>query len=57
VTRVAVVGAGLAGLAAADALRSGGAEATTLEACDRLRVRAAGPDTYAGDAEIHRPTS
>src|SRR3954470_23673518 len=33
--RVAVIGAGFAGLAAADALRAGGAEVTVLEARDR----------------------
>ena len=37
--RVAVIGAGFAGLAAADALRSGGAEVTVLEARDRVGGR------------------
>jgi len=39
VTRVAVLGAGFAGLAAADALRAGGAEVTVLEARDRVGGR------------------
>jgi monoamine oxidase len=39
VTRVAVIGAGYAGLAAADALRAGGAEVTVLEARDRVGGR------------------
>ncbi len=38
-TRVAVIGAGYAGLAAADALRAGGAEVTVLEARDRVGGR------------------
>jgi monoamine oxidase len=37
--RVGVIGAGFAGLAAADALRSGGAEVTVLEARDRVGGR------------------
>src|SRR4051794_1828074 len=37
--RVAVIGAGFAGLAAADALRAGGAEVTVLEARDRVGGR------------------
>ena len=37
--RVAVIGAGFAGLAAADALRAGGAEVTVLEARDRIGGR------------------
>ncbi|MGZ5316374.1 MAG: flavin monoamine oxidase family protein [Solirubrobacterales bacterium] len=37
--RVAVVGAGFAGLAAADALRAGGAEVTVFEARDRVGGR------------------
>ena len=37
--RVAVIGAGYAGLAAADALRAGGAEVTVLEARDRVGGR------------------
>jgi monoamine oxidase len=39
VTRVAVIGAGFAGLAAADSLRAGGAEVTVLEARDRVGGR------------------
>jgi monoamine oxidase len=39
VTRVAVIGAGFAGLAAADALRAGGAEVTVFEARDRVGGR------------------
>jgi monoamine oxidase len=39
VKRVAVIGAGFAGLAAADALRAGGAEVTVLEARDRVGGR------------------
>jgi monoamine oxidase len=39
VTHVAVIGAGYAGLAAADALRAGGAEVTVLEARDRVGGR------------------
>jgi monoamine oxidase len=39
VKRVVVIGAGFAGLAAADALRSGGAEVTVLEARDRVGGR------------------
>ena len=38
-TRVAVIGAGFAGLAAADSLRAGGAEVTVLEARDRVGGR------------------
>src|SRR6201999_4165729 len=38
-TRVVVVGAGFAGLAAADALRARGAEGTVLEARDRVGGR------------------
>lgn len=38
-TRVVVIGAGYAGLAAADALRAGGAEVTVLEARDRVGGR------------------
>ncbi len=34
--RVGVIGAGFAGLAAADALRTAGAEVTVLEARDRV---------------------
>ena len=37
--RVGVIGAGFAGLAAADALRAGGAEVTVLEARDRVGGR------------------
>ena len=37
--RVVVIGAGFAGLAAADALRAGGAEVTVLEARDRVGGR------------------
>lgn len=37
--RVVVIGAGFAGLAAADSLRAGGAEATVLEARDRVGGR------------------
>ena len=36
--RVCVIGAGFAGLAAADALRAGGAEVTVLEARDQWGV-------------------
>jgi monoamine oxidase len=39
VKRVVVIGAGFAGLAAADALRAGGAEVTVLEARDRVGGR------------------
>jgi monoamine oxidase len=39
VKRVVVIGAGFAGLAAADALRTGGAEVTVLEARDRVGGR------------------
>jgi monoamine oxidase len=39
VRRVVVIGAGFAGLAAADALRAGGAEVTVLEARDRVGGR------------------
>lgn len=38
-SRVVVIGAGFAGLAAADALRAGGAEVTVLEARDRVGGR------------------
>ena len=37
--RVGVIGAGFAGLAAADGLRAGGAEVTVLEARDRVGGR------------------
>ncbi|MBG0814606.1 NAD(P)/FAD-dependent oxidoreductase [Planomonospora sp. ID82291] len=60
VTRVIVIGAGLAGLAAANALASAGVEVLVLEARDRLggRIRTAeigGSDIDLGAAWIHDP--
>ncbi|GAA3446400.1 flavin monoamine oxidase family protein [Planomonospora venezuelensis] len=60
VTRVIVIGAGFAGLAAANALTSAGVEVLVLEARDRLggRIRTAeigGTDIDLGAAWIHTP--
>ncbi|MBG0826457.1 FAD-dependent oxidoreductase [Planomonospora sp. ID67723] len=60
VTRVIVIGAGLAGLAAANALASAGVEVLVLEARDRLggrirTVETGGADVDLGAAWIHNP--
>ena len=52
VKRIVVIGAGYAGLSAADALRAGGAEVTVLEARDRVGGRVW--SVPFGDAMIER---
>lgn len=57
-TRVAVVGAGMAGLAAVDRLSRAGIETVLVEARDRIggRVWTAGPGVELGASWIHGPT-
>jgi monoamine oxidase len=52
--RVAVIGAGFAGLAAADSLRAGGAEVTVLEARDRVGGRVWSVPFGDADAVVER---